>query len=284
MDEREAAALPAAHCAHYLSLAERAAAHLTGPEQGRWLRLLDADQANLRRAMEHAAGSKDGTERVLRFAVALRRHWWVQSRHMEAIELVLPVLVRPEARAEPELFAAGLVTVAHMAIFFDLGVAGHLGEEAAEIARQLDNDRLIVESLSVLCRVCYFAGDPERGFPLGKEAVERARRLGDDVALGESLFLFLLCSHLVDPASTEEVFTEAIACTERSGDWYYMALLQNSAGVRGLAAGNVPAARSYLEQAVQTRLAIGSMFHMVSTNLGWVLREEGDGEGCSVQV
>ena len=76
----EAAALAAAHCAHYLSVAETAAPHLTGPDQGRWLARLDADQANLRRAAEHAAGAPDGTAQVLRFGVALRRYWITRYR------------------------------------------------------------------------------------------------------------------------------------------------------------------------------------------------------------
>src|SRR6516165_6939772 len=71
----EAAAVEAAHCAHYLSVAEAAAPHLTGPGQGKWLARLDADQANLRRAAEHAAGRPDGTAQVLRFGVALKRYW-----------------------------------------------------------------------------------------------------------------------------------------------------------------------------------------------------------------
>ena len=54
--DNEAAAVAAAHCAHFVSVAEAAAAYLTGPEQGRWLARLDADQANLRRAAGYAAG------------------------------------------------------------------------------------------------------------------------------------------------------------------------------------------------------------------------------------
>jgi len=89
-----------------------------------------------------------------------------------------------------------------------------------------------------------------------------------------------LCSQRIDPASTAEFLAEAIACAERSGDRYFSATLQNNAGVVALEAGDVPAALSHLEQAIQARLAIGSMIQHVSSNLGWVLREQGDGEGA----
>jgi hypothetical protein len=67
-----------------LLVAETAAAHLTGPEQGRWLARLDADQANLRRAAQHAADRPDGTALVLRLGVALDRYWRARSREQEA--------------------------------------------------------------------------------------------------------------------------------------------------------------------------------------------------------
>ena len=57
----EAAVVAAAHCAHFLAVAETAAAYLTGPEQGTWLARLDADQANLRRAAGYAVDRPDGT-------------------------------------------------------------------------------------------------------------------------------------------------------------------------------------------------------------------------------
>ena len=84
------------HCAHS-SVAETAAPHLTGPDQGSWLARLDADQANLRRAAEHAAGGPDGTAQVLRLGVALRRYWLARYRGEEALALLMPVLDRPEA-------------------------------------------------------------------------------------------------------------------------------------------------------------------------------------------
>jgi predicted ATPase len=105
--EEEAAAVAAAHCAHFLAVAEQAAAHLTGPEQGKWLTRLDADQANLRRAAGHAAGRPDGTAVVLRLGVALDRYWRARSREQEAFELLVPALRRPDAGADPALFGPG---------------------------------------------------------------------------------------------------------------------------------------------------------------------------------
>ena len=54
----EAEATAAAHCEHFLSVAEAAGPHLTGPDQGRWFARLAADQANLRRAADYAAGAR----------------------------------------------------------------------------------------------------------------------------------------------------------------------------------------------------------------------------------
>ena len=182
--EDEAAAIEAAHCGHFLAVAEAAAPHLTGPGQDAWFARLDAEQANLRRAADHAARDPGATGQVLRFGVALRHYWIARSRDGEAAGLLLPVLERPQARAHPELFAAALVTATFSARDAGLPAAGQLAERAVELARGLGDDQLIIEALSARCAYCYFAGQPGRGFPLGQEAVERARRLGDDFLLG----------------------------------------------------------------------------------------------------
>jgi hypothetical protein len=49
---------------------------------------------------------------VLRFGVALKRYWITRTRGGQALALLLPALDRPEARADPELFGAALVSAA----------------------------------------------------------------------------------------------------------------------------------------------------------------------------
>ena len=276
----EAAAVAAAHCAHFLSVAEAAAASLTGPEQGSWLARLDADQANLRRAAGHAAGRPDGTALVLRLGVALDRYWIARSRQPEAFDLLVPALRRPDARADLALFAAALVTATIVASSIDLPIARQLAEQAVQVARQLDDERLLSRSLGALCGACFFAGEMEAGRPFGQESAERARRLGDDVLLAWSLLSYLMIVGTIDLARSGPLYAEAIACTERSGDHLINSVLHSNGGWHALEAGNIPAARAHLEAAAQAAQQIGWESATVQGNLGDVLRAERDLDGA----
>jgi hypothetical protein len=235
---------------------------------------------NLRRAAEHAGSDSEGTGRLLRFGVALRRYWMARDRDGEALALLRPALDRPEAQADPELFAAALVTATIAARAADITAALRLGEQAVRLARQLDTGRLLIESLAALSLVFCLAGQPHRGLPPGQEAVERARQLGDDVLLGESLADYLLCDAVVDPAHARPLFPEAIACTQRSGDHLFAEFLHTIAGVQALRAGDIPAARAHLEQAAQAVQHIGGGNLELSVNMGWVLRQDNAPDGA----
>jgi hypothetical protein len=275
-----AAAVAAAHCAHFLAVAEAAAAHLTGPEQGSWLDRLHADQANLRRAGQHAAGRPDGTALVLRLGVALDRYWRARSREQQAIGLLVPVLRRPDARADPALFGAALVTATRVNLFIDVPAARQLAEQAVEVARRLGDDRLLIKALGALGAACFFAGELEAGLPFGQESVERARSLGHDVLLGRSLMLYLMTIETIDPARSPPLYAEAVACTERSGDHLINAFLQGNVGELALSAGDIPAARAHLEAAVQAARQIGWEHTYATLRLGVVQRAEGDLDGA----
>ena len=276
----EAAAAAAAHCQYFLDAAEAAAPHLSGPEQGRWFARLDTEQANLRRAAEHAARDPEGTTRIFRFGAALHDYWMARNRAKEELALLGPALERPDARTDASLFGTILAHAALAARPVDLPRAQQLAQRAVEFARQLGDDRVLIEALAALCGSYYYAGHPDRGLPFGAEAVERARRLGDDFLLAASLTGYLLCSDVIEPARSDQLFAEAIACTERSGDELFSAFVHNNASVHALRAGDLASARTHLEKARAAMQATGSTGHHVLVNLGWVLLREGDPRGA----
>ena len=89
-----------------------------------------------------------------------------------------------------------------------------------------------------------------------------------------------MCDALIDPAHAGPLFAEAIACTQRSGDHLFANVLTNYAGVQALRAGDIPAARAYLQQAAQAMRAIGDQGFTVPVNMGWVLRQDSDPDGA----
>jgi predicted ATPase/class 3 adenylate cyclase/DNA-binding XRE family transcriptional regulator len=272
----EASAAHGAHGAHYLVVAEAAAPHLFGPEQGAWFDRLDADHANLRRAAEHAAAQRDGASQVLRFGVALWRYWIVRYRSEEAAGLLVPVLGRPEAAANPVLYAEALLAAAPTD-FTDIPTSLQLAQQADQVARALGDNRLLILTCRMLCGAYSQAGDWERAGPLGQEAVERARELGDDVLLGMSLLAHASSTCLDENGP---IYAEAIACTERSGDLCTSLGVLNDAGFRALHTGDIPAARAHLEAAIRAAAAVGMPHPVALGNLAEVMRAEGDPGGA----
>jgi hypothetical protein len=270
-DQDEAAAVAAAHGRHYLSVAETAALHLTGPDQGRWLERLDADQANLRHALAHAASRPDQTAQVLRFGIALWKYWSWRSRNEEAAGLLLPVLRRAEAAADPALYAEALVFASALTLFMDLPTSLQLAQEADEVASGLGDDRLFVLSRGALSCAYHFTGEWEQARRPAAEAVQRARQVGDDFLLAWSLSAYTM---IVDRAASGPLYAEAIACTERCGDLGMKLSLHNNAGCVALVMGDTPGARAHLEAAIQAAETIGSPQTGLSLNLGMVEQAE----------
>ncbi|MDA3649187.1 winged helix-turn-helix domain-containing protein [Saccharopolyspora indica] len=79
----ESDALHDDHRTYYAELIGRAAAELRGPDQHRWLALLDRESGNLRVALERAAQLADGTA-ALRLALDSTWYWFLRGRLSEA--------------------------------------------------------------------------------------------------------------------------------------------------------------------------------------------------------
>jgi tetratricopeptide (TPR) repeat protein len=201
-----------------------------------------------------------------------------RSREQGAFALLAPTLRRPDAAADPGLFAAALVTAARTGSHGPAALK--FAGQAVQVARPLGDDRLLISALAVLCKAHYFAGEPEAALPFGQESVERARRLGDDVLLGLSLLIYLIPLDEIDPARCPPLYAEAFACTGRSGDHMTDCDLHNNAAVAAQESGDLPAARAHLDAAARAARQIGWQAVHLSVNLGDVQRAEGDLDGA----
>jgi predicted ATPase/DNA-binding XRE family transcriptional regulator len=261
-----------AHCAHFLAVVEEAADHMVGSDQGHWFARLDADYTNVRSAARYAASKPAGTIQLLRFGVALWRYWTVRPGTDEVSILLVSALRRPEAEADPRLFAGALTATSLFTIFSDPPASLEFAERGVALARTLGDDELLIHSLAMLCFARYFGGEPERARESAAEAVERARQLGDDVLLGLSLYTFLLASE----STSTSLYAEAIACTERSGDLRIGAYLHNEAGLAALESGDIATAKAHLEAGIAAATAIRDSHLAMSANLALVYRVEKD--------
>ncbi|TWF75727.1 putative ATPase [Pseudonocardia hierapolitana] len=109
----EVAEVERRHRDHYARLAATADPHLRGPRQRQWLRLLDAEAANLRAAIDHAA--RDGE--ALPLVESLAWYWVLRGRLGEGRRALTAAL----AAGGPD-GVAGTVRVWHTAFNLRMGV------------------------------------------------------------------------------------------------------------------------------------------------------------------
>ncbi|WP_460332990.1 BTAD domain-containing putative transcriptional regulator [Actinoallomurus acanthiterrae] len=119
----ESARIRRRHAEYYAALAERAEAELRGPRQRKWLRLLDLESANVRGALEWAAGEGTrghrpiGADLALRLVGAMAWYWFLRGRLGEARRSLATALgvdgpAAPALRAAAVAWQAGLTATA----------------------------------------------------------------------------------------------------------------------------------------------------------------------------
>jgi predicted ATPase/DNA-binding SARP family transcriptional activator len=134
------------HARYYTAVAQRIEPALRGPDQGSWLRLLRADDANLRRALEWARGRADSDpDLALQLAAALGWYWYV-GRQVDGHPQLVATLTA--ARGGTPADRAGALQALSLAAR-PAGCIVHPSTEAAEAAR---------ESQVLFCQ----AGEPAR--------------------------------------------------------------------------------------------------------------------------
>jgi predicted ATPase/class 3 adenylate cyclase len=176
----EEATLRDRHLDHCLALAETAAPHLYGPEQGAWYSQLDADRDNLRAAHSWCDRAAEGGSKGLRLVNAIKPYWFSRGLLKLGKHATIEALDRPGAQARDPQRCHALFAVGQLCSFLgDYGEAiGYLGESLS-IARELGDRLRVAATLQPLGLAAVGRGDFAAGRQYLDEALALAKEIGD---------------------------------------------------------------------------------------------------------
>jgi predicted ATPase/DNA-binding SARP family transcriptional activator len=162
------------HLDWYCSLAERAAVAIHGPDQAKWLGLLDNEYSNLRQALRWASGQ--GTEVMARLAWALTFFWMVRGYLGEgrdwlrqAVDSTTDPLIRARALTGEGLFAC---------LQSDSASAQTMLLEACRLLEKLDDPATHGMALKMTGWDYLSTGQTSKGLAFIERGLGEARKVG----------------------------------------------------------------------------------------------------------
>jgi predicted ATPase/class 3 adenylate cyclase len=269
----EADSTAAAHAAHFDDLARRGFEPFRGAAfDPAFLVWAESEQSNLQSALAWAVSAEE-TDLAIRICLALSYLWYHRMMPTEVRQWSEPVLALPpghDARARWQLLST---TGEILGSIGDLGRAQTLLAEAAAMAAELGDSRLIASSRTYLGHLAIFRGDHELGRTLYAQAAElndssgasAADRAIDRLNLGWALAL----EHDLEPA--EHVLLEGLEYARRAHSRMLEGgVLVNLGGV-ALEKGDFDRAEQCLREGLTASADVGE-FRMVADSFGQLAR------------
>ena len=259
------------HAAYFRTMAVEAGAALwspiQGPERAAWLERLEAEQDNMRAALQWADGAGDDTQ--LTIAVGLSDYWHVRGSFVEGRDQLARAL--SQHRGSEALRARAL----HHSSFFLLGLgdlvrADAVGSESLALYRRVGDPEGIGRSIHLLGHVAEARGENARALELARESLALALELDHTRGIIVSLSQVGHLTAASDPEGGRRLLSEAQELAREHGDDTVLADLCLVASRLERSRGDRAAA---LEQAIES-LQVCLVYHMES-GLGAALHELG---------
>jgi predicted ATPase/DNA-binding SARP family transcriptional activator len=268
------------HAAYFVGLAEAAAPALLGPHQAAWLERLDAEQANLRAALDWARGHGE-TIIGLRLAGALGRFWQSRGYAGEERGWVDELLSAAAAgAAAPPLRAAALVTAGALAqVQGDYPRAILRYEEALALLREAGDVPATARPLSALGTLAYERGDFTRAAALHGQALLVQRAGGDSAGIATSLNnLAIVAANQGHYARATALYEEALALHREMGNGLGVAQSLDGLGWIATRRADYPTAMALYEESLALRRDLGDtlMIAYSLSHAGTVAEAQGD--------
>jgi predicted ATPase/DNA-binding CsgD family transcriptional regulator len=184
------------HCDYFLRLAESAEQALLGREAALWLGRLDAEQNNLRAALQWSLSLEDRVEKGLSLVGALARYWQSRGLLTEGRQWCIQLLNKTKVNlgsheAEPTIARAKALWALGRMLFEqgDFTEARPIYQQSLEMYRALGDDSGVAIALSGLGTVALWRGEYDLGHSLFRESLAIGRRVGNGLIVSNALTL-----------------------------------------------------------------------------------------------
>lgn len=279
----------AAFLAHHVRWAEDAEPRVTGPDQGRYLRLLRREQENLAAALDAAEEEPSDPASALRIASAIGRFWLLEGRWNEGLGRLRRWIEDPGAAGvDPPTIARANHWAANLAERTGSLVAAEVFARRSlaiwqELGRRSDQARI----LQNLGNLAYRRGDPATAVEHYRAALAIHRSLGEDLDVAHTLNnLGSVQAAGGDFAAARVSLEESLSVKKRVEDHAGVAsTLQNLGALAGLQ-GDLASAAAFLGEAerICRRIGAASSLLLALGNLALVERMRADYSACRAHV
>jgi ATP/maltotriose-dependent transcriptional regulator MalT len=218
--DADLAAVQTRHSDYYLSLVEAAEPQLWGQGERVWLDRLDAEEANLRSALERR-GATD-IDYGLRLTAGLWRYWELSGRLTEGRARIESLLGRVEAQklVPSPHYAAALLGAGYLARDqSDLVCASARFEQSLAVAKAAGDQKAIGSAQRALAILAQSRGSSDVARELFEAALDCFRRIDHNLGVGWVLRnLGILSQARGDYDNAARLFHESLLLLEEIGD------------------------------------------------------------------
>ncbi|MDQ3958556.1 MAG: tetratricopeptide repeat protein, partial [Actinomycetota bacterium] len=247
-----------AHRAFFLALAERAAPELRGPDQVRWLEILDTEADNVRAAIRWAADAGD-SEAELRLAVALSEYWEFRAHLSEGQRALEEALARADGvpgdlRAEC-LEWAGVMARGQG----EYKRAASLVDQAISLYRACGDEHGLSRALKQRGVIASERGDRETARSFYRQSLEIKEKIGDRRGIAEAQNNLGVVARLEgDLEDAIRRYEHALAYFRDAGDKKAIARILMNLGEARMERGEHAAAATFITESLRLCMEIGS--------------------------
>ncbi len=259
------------HLAFYVKYAESAEEHLRGRARLAWIHRLEAEQDNLRTAMEW--GLARNPESALRIAASLPLFWTTGGFSAEGFRWIQQALEHMEktgARAQPSLRAKGLSGLSFLYMSLGDNTNGRrVAEESVALFRQSQDKSGLAYSLFILSFPLEFLGERLQAEAALLESIAIARSEKNAFVLASSLNSLTRVTLDLhgDIEAAERYADEAIRVSEEGIEWT-VAVAHEMKGIIALHRKDYDEARTLIEKAINAYRENGASFNVIIAKSG----------------